>query len=324
MSGFGYNINGFGSFPSRGGPYDIQFLVVAGGGAGGGVNSQNYASGGGGGAGGYIATTASQIARGLTFTVVVGAGGAEAVTDGYGNVGATSRIQGTGLTSPINSSNNVLANGGAGGAPSESAGGLDRTGTSGGGGGSSLNTSTNAGGSASGSGDGNAGGYGHWFNAPQAAYNRSLHHAGGGGGGGAGAAGVNCTNSGVSTYGGNGGAGKQWLNSTYYAGGGGGAVWVNTDGGQGSGGNGGGGAGGYWRNYNTAATAAVAGTANTGGGGGGAPMAYGSSSRGGHAGGSGVVIVRYEGDQVGTGGTVSSAGGYTYHTFTSSGNFATG
>jgi hypothetical protein len=38
-------------------------------------------------------------------------------------------------------------------------------------------------------------------------------------------------------------------------------------------------------------------------------------------GGSGIVIIRYAGAQKGTGGTVTSAGGYTYHTFTSSGTF---
>jgi hypothetical protein len=40
-------------------------------------------------------------------------------------------------------------------------------------------------------------------------------------------------------------------------------------------------------------------------------------------GGSGIVIIRYAGSQVATGGTVTSAGGYTYHTFTSSGTFTT-
>jgi hypothetical protein len=38
-------------------------------------------------------------------------------------------------------------------------------------------------------------------------------------------------------------------------------------------------------------------------------------------GGSGVVIIRYAGSQVATGGTVTSSGGYTYHTFTTSGTF---
>jgi hypothetical protein len=39
------------------------------------------------------------------------------------------------------------------------------------------------------------------------------------------------------------------------------------------------------------------------------------------AGGSGVVILRYAGTQRGTGGTVTSSGGYTLHTFTSSGTY---
>jgi hypothetical protein len=33
------------------------------------------------------------------------------------------------------------------------------------------------------------------------------------------------------------------------------------------------------------------------------------------------VIIRYSGSQRGTGGTVTSAGGYTYHTFTSSSSY---
>jgi hypothetical protein len=61
----------------------------------------------------------------------------------------------------------------------------------------------------------------------------------------------------------------------------------------------------------------TAGTANRGGGGGG----YGESSNSGANGGSGIVIIRYIGSQRGTGGTVTSAGGYTYHTFTSSSTF---
>jgi hypothetical protein len=38
-------------------------------------------------------------------------------------------------------------------------------------------------------------------------------------------------------------------------------------------------------------------------------------------GGSGVVIIRYIGLQRASGGTVSTAGGYTIHTFNSSGTF---
>jgi hypothetical protein len=61
----------------------------------------------------------------------------------------------------------------------------------------------------------------------------------------------------------------------------------------------------------------TAGTQNTGGGGGGAS---GSPSNG-ALGGSGIVIIRYLGAQRGSGGTVTSSGGYTIHTFTSSGTY---
>jgi hypothetical protein len=39
------------------------------------------------------------------------------------------------------------------------------------------------------------------------------------------------------------------------------------------------------------------------------------------AGGSGIVIIRYSGTQKGTGGTVTSSGGFTIHTFTTSGTY---
>jgi hypothetical protein len=45
------------------------------------------------------------------------------------------------------------------------------------------------------------------------------------------------------------------------------------------------------------------------------------SSPSGGAGASGIVIIRYLGAQRGTGGTVTSLGGYTYHSFTSTGSF---
>lgn len=60
------------------------------------------------------------------------------------------------------------------------------------------------------------------------------------------------------------------------------------------------------------------GSANTGDGGrGGSP----NTGEQGGPGLSGVVIIRYLGPQRGTGGTVTSAGGYTIHTFNSSGTF---
>ena len=128
-----------------------------------------------------------------------------------------------------------------------------------------------------------------------------------GGGGGASAVGANATAGGV---GGNGGAGiSSSISGTAsnYGGGGGGCGSTLGTGGIGGGGS------------STGATG-VAGTANTGGGGGGGGAAPGSNWLGG-AGGSGIVIIAYLGVQRGTGGTVTSGGGYTIHTFTSSGTY---
>lgn len=99
--------------------------------------------------------------------------------------------------------------------------------------------------------------------------------------------------------------------STYYGGGGGGSKEVahTISGGQGG--------GGYGQQSNSSSAGGNA-TANTGGGGGGA---NGLSAAGG-AGGSGIVIIRYlTGTASATGGTITTSGGYTIHTFTSSGTF---
>ena len=161
-------------------------------------------------------------------------------------------------------------------------------GASGGSGGGGRPDNTNPNGGSGTSGQGNAGG-----NASSA--------GGGAGGGGAGAVGAS---TGGSNNGGNGGAGLNWQSlGTYYGGGGAGGLY--SSGSNGTGGTGGGG------NPNSA------GTTNTGGGGGG-----GNSNSTAGPGGSGIVIIRYQsGTQRGTGGTVTSSGGYYYHTFTSSGTY---
>ncbi|MDZ7615477.1 MAG: autotransporter-associated beta strand repeat-containing protein, partial [Patescibacteria group bacterium] len=104
-------------------------------------------------------------------------------------------------------------------------------------------------------------------------------------------------------------------NDVYYGGGGGGTPHRNsTSQGGGAGGLGGGGAG-----LDVAHTTANSAEANTGGGGGASRSDLVDYYTGG-AGGSGIVIVRYLGDPVATGGTISagtgSATGYTLHTFT--------
>jgi hypothetical protein len=68
------------------------------------------------------------------------------------------------------------------------------------------------------------------------------------------------------------------------------------------------------------APTATSGTPNTGGGGGGCGGFETGNYSG--AGGKGVVIIRYAGTtQKGSGGSVSTAGGYTYHQFNDSGTF---
>jgi len=101
---------------------------------------------------------------------------------------------------------------------------------------------------------------------------------------------------GASAAGGGGGAGGAGANPA----GGAGYTWVNGST-YAAGGNG-------WNGSNEG----VSGGVNTGNGG---------NFHGG-SGGSGIVIVRYSGTtQLATGGTITTSGGYTYHTFTSDGTF---
>ena len=252
--------------------------------AGGGSGGSGNGGSGGGGGGGYIANTATVIPL-STYTTTVGAGGAATVNSAntVGNDGSNSTLNGTGLLQ-------TAIAGGGGGAWSVQAG---RSGGSGGGGGGF----SASGGSGTG-GQGYAGGTGSNSSGPYS----------GGGGGGAGAVGQS-TNSAVA----NGGVGLQWVNGSFYAGGGGAGTEQSGYTSGGLGGNGGGGRGGYSN------TLAISGTTNTGGGGGGG--GYPSPYLTGAAGGSGIIIIRYSGAQRGTGGTITSSGGYTYHTFTSSGTY---
>lgn len=261
--------------------YTINYLIVAGGGGGGGL-------GGGGGAGGLLSAT-NAVNSGTSYTVTVGAGGA-------GGANSTS-VTGIGVSGSNSSVAAISAIGGGGGGVGGNV--VSAAGVAGGsGGGSGTGNVTVYSGGAGTSGQGNAGG---------ANYN-NVPTYGGGGGGGASAAGV----AGSASKAGDGGAGSSNSisgSAVTYAGGGGSGAYNGTT--IGSGGAGGGGNG-----SNT--TTGVAGTANTGGGGGGG--SYTPNAAGG-AGGSGVVILSYPGTQRGTGGTVTSSGGYTIHTFTSSSTF---
>lgn len=251
-------------------------------GGGGGGGTDAAISGGGGGAGGFRTGSGFTVAPSSSYTVTVGAGGA----GGNGTVG----------TSGANSVfSTITSNGGGGGGSAINA----RSGVSGGSGGGACQTGTAGSGNtpSTSPSQGNNGGAGSG--------STGLNQWGGGGGGGASAVG-SAASANIGGNGGDGTASSISGSSVTYAGGGGGGGYGTT---SGTGGTGGGGNGGTGSGASSA-------TANTGGGGGG----VGTGGTGG-AGGSGIVIIRYLGSQRGTGGTVTSSGGYTIHTFTSSGTF---
>lgn len=261
----------------------VQVLVVAGGGGGG-----NSLAGGGGGAGGVVYNPSFTISN-QSYSVTVGGGGG---------------AQANGGNSVFSSITAVGGGAGGGGGP-WNAGVPGNSGGSGGGGSGDYSVAR-AGGSGT-AGQGNTGG-------ASTSYSNGAYK--GGGGGGAGATGTAAS----ATSAGNGGVGVAYSisgSSVYYGGGGGGSVYresgTNT---IGTGGTGGGGNGENHLNGSGIVTAAVAGAVNTGGGGGG------SAETAGAAGGSGIVIIRYPtGSVTATGGTVTTSGGDTIHTFTSSGTF---
>lgn len=270
---------------STGPTYSIDYLVVAGGGSGGQTSSNSSGTSGGGGAGGYIASSGTAVGS-ETYAITIGAGGAGVTgtggTNAGGNNGENTTLIGSGIS--------VTALGGGKGSHYNVAAG----GNGGSGGGGAVNASPGSGTF----GQGYAGGANGGTNGWQA-----------GGGGGASAAGA----AGVVGFSGVGGAGLNWQSlGTYYAGGGGGGG--GADGLPGGGGLGGGSAGGS--NLGNSSNA----TANTGGGSGASGCGNGGTVSSGN-GGSGVVIIRYSGSQRGSGGTVTSSGGYTYHTFTTSGTY---
>jgi hypothetical protein len=264
----------------------VDYLVVAGGGGGGDRH------GGGGGGGGFRAGS-TIIPVGIVTTATVGAGG---VAGNYELIGLTpAGVGGRGVDSVFFTINSY---GGGGGGTYD---GMP-TGTfgSGGGGGGTGSMA----GSAGSAGQGNSGG------------NGSSSSPAGGGGGGANAAGT--TASGNAGGGGGGGTSSSIGGaSTYYAGGGGGSGGALNAGG--SGGLGGGGHGSYSEENISA------GVENSGGGGGASRGISASLAEQGRPGGSGIIVIRYPTlSAAGVGGTVTTTGTYTVHTFSASSSFVIG
>lgn len=291
---------------AKGSPIEV---LVVGGGGGGGVDM-----GGGGGAGGVIHETAHYIKIGKSYPIVVGAGGAGAW--GYAMYPPPGR---SGYQTTFDT---LIAYGGGGGGsghyyPAQYGVGYGQDGASGGGDSPKWGQNRYIGCAKGRPGQGNNGAHAGPVN--------GRYTAGGGGGA------VTKGGGGGDSYGGDGGRGYPCdiTGSTlYWGGGGGGATYQKSR--AGHGGIGGGGGGSEWNNTvgtgggsalnsggnGTNQSTGGAGGANTGGGGGG-----GAHQRTGGAGGSGIVVIRYYGPQVATGGTVTSVGGYTIHKFTSSGTF---
>ena len=269
----------------------VEVLVVAGGGGGGG--EQETPAGGGGGAGGLIYSSIYTITPGSAITATVGDGGAGGIGRAVGSNGGNSVF---GALTAIG--------GGGGGFYS----GLPSSGGSGGGAGWRSVVTSGGIGTA---GQGFDGGSVYEVGNPQGA-------AGGGGAGGAGG-------DSIVRNGGAGGVGLQFTisgTSTYYAGGGGGGGGYG-DATPGTGAIGGSNVGGSGGNAAAGGTVGSPGVTNSGGGGGGAGADDASVyiQKSGGAGGSGIIIVRYPGPQKAIGGVVTSVGGDTIHTFTTSGNF---
>jgi len=240
--------------------------------------------GGGGGGGGALYGSGGGGGGGVRkFTGVTLTSGTYAVVVGNGGAVATNGSD--------SSFNGVTSIGGGHGAYYTFA---DQTSGGSGGGGRGAGPTNGAAGTA---GQGYAGGNGS---------STGLTFYSGGGGGGATAVGGNGLGGSFAGAGGEGLADSISGTSKVYGSGGGGGY---DDAGQAAGGtNAGTGADGF--------TDATVPLANFGGGGGG-----GSINNAGSAGAKGVVIIRYSGSQVATGGTITSSGGYTIHTFTSSGTF---
>jgi hypothetical protein len=256
-------------------------------------------------------TTASSF--GFTANVFLVGGGGGAAGSGYvagggGGGGYTTNASpflGIGNTFTIS----IGGGGGGSGYGGTASQGSSTTATGGGGFATNYSAAGGYGGnySTSGGPGGSGGGGGHysWRNPP----------GGGAGGSNGGNGGSNSefaggAGQGTTTY----AFGDSGLTLYAGGGGGGGGNWDGGSGTPGAGGAGGGGAG------SGPGGGGNAGGTNTGGGAG-APGGNNGGSTTGQSGGSGIAIIRYLGSTKATGGSITSSGGYTYHTFTSGGTF---
>ncbi len=268
----GYKVHTFtssGTFSVVKGQTEVEYVVVGGGGAGGADD------GGGGGAGGYRSSVNGEASGGGAaaeskllvsqgnYTVTIGAGAP-------GNNHSIPRVAQRGGDTTFGTITSI--GGGMGGnavySPTNESYGT--SGASGGGNHQAVNVTTNGG----------AGTTGQGYHGGSGDAGTDVFAGGGGGAGEPGSVngrshggdGVQTNTTGTPTYLSGGGAGSDRSPSSAIPGGAGG-------GGNGS--------------HLTSANSGTAGSANTGGGGGGGPGTGSLYERRGHAGGSGIVIIRY-------------------------------
>jgi YD repeat-containing protein len=262
----------------------LEYLIVAGG--GGGARFSSGVAGGGGGGG--VLSGAVWLPSG-SYPVTIGAGGTGGVGSATAANGGASGLAG------------LIALGGGGGASTGLPGSAGGSGGGASGSGSGAGPNSKIAGGAGTPGQGHPGGW-----------NRAGAPAGGGGGAGGPGGGAGLSTGVQSGTGGPGTASPiSGVSQVYGSGGGGGSEdgYNNTVvAREGPGGQNAGAGGGY------------SAPANFGGGGGGGRRPYGGTVPPGGNGGSGIVIIRYPtGSYSATGGTVTTTGGYTVHTFTSNG-----
>ena len=240
----------------------IDYLVVAGGGSGG------YHYGGGGGAGGLVYKASNTITA-TSYEVVIGAGATEQLSLGTGNIGNDTTFAYSGT---------LTAKGGGGGGKETA------DASSGGSGGGSGHEAAGNGSGTQTSQAGDSGTYGFGNDGGQGIGATNYNTGGGGGAGSVGA-------TGDATKSGNGGAGKDYSSifstsvgdSGWFASGGGGGPTSDGTTVAGTASSGGG------TDGSPLSGPSLSGQANTGGGSGG-----GYNNQGARAGGSGVVIIRYQ------------------------------
>jgi hypothetical protein len=276
----------------------IEVLVVGAGGGPGGADQTYYGGGGGGGA--AIFTTLKNL-NSNNLNIAVGGGGG---IGGFcvSNTGAgVAGSNGGGAGAPAGNGGCSGGGGGGGGWSGVYSGATYYVVAGGGAGGGGAHEGFANNRVAPGGGTQNVANGISMTGGTGVQYSGDGGSGGGGGGGYYGGAGQN-PNSSVNDYAGNGGA--NYINTNYTSG----TVTYNGNGSSGNDANGNAGA------AVTVANAANFGYTNNKGGGGQGP--YNDATHPGNVGTDGIVIIRYKGPQIATGGEVTTVNGYTVHTFT--------